>query len=118
LAEGAVYIKHFLVPNLRTKLRQWVRRGKGRNEARRSLYLTSIGVSTITPVALGEQRKRQFLFENYLITHAIPGAVPLDEFVERRLPGWPEPRQARVRRNLARALAVLTARLHDTGIVH
>src|SRR5207253_3057072 len=32
LPEGAVYVKHYLVPGWRTKLRQWVRRGKGRNE--------------------------------------------------------------------------------------
>ena len=47
----------------------------------------SIGVPTITPVALGEQRKRKFLFENYLVTLAISDAIPLDEFVERQLAG-------------------------------
>ena len=99
-------------------VRQWFRRGKGRNEGRRTRYLAAIGVPTITPIALGEQRKRKFLFENYLITPAIPETVPLDEFVERQLPrmaraaagaGPPAPR---------RALAELTARLHDAGFVH
>jgi tRNA A-37 threonylcarbamoyl transferase component Bud32 len=118
LDEGAVFIKHFLVPDFRAKLRQWFRRGKGRNEGRRTRYLSAIGVPTITPVALGEQRRRFFLLENYLITHAIPDTLPLDEFVEQRLPAWPEHRQARVRQNLAHALAVLTARLHDAGYVH
>ena len=32
LPEGTVYVKHFLVPNFRSKLRQWLRRGKGRND--------------------------------------------------------------------------------------
>ncbi|HMB05221.1 MAG TPA: lipopolysaccharide kinase InaA family protein [Isosphaeraceae bacterium] len=118
LPDGAVFIKHYLVPGLRAKVRQWFRRGKGRNEGRRTRYLAAIGVPTITPVALGEQRRRAFLLENYLITHAIPEAVPLDEFVERRLPRWPERRQARVRQSLASALAVMTARLHDAGYVH
>jgi tRNA A-37 threonylcarbamoyl transferase component Bud32 len=118
LPEGAVFVKHFLVPSLRAKVRQWFRRGKGRNEGRRTRYLAAIGVPTITPVALGEQRKRTFLLENYLITHAIPEAIPLDEFVERRLPQWPAPRQARVRQNLASALALMTARMHDAGYVH
>src|SRR5947209_10867811 len=85
LAEGAVFVKHFRVPGLRAKIRQWVRRGKGRNEGRRAAKLAEIGVPTITPIALGEQRKRKFLFENYLITHAIPEMVPLDEFVERQM---------------------------------
>ena len=118
LPEGAVYVKHFLVPNFRAKVRQWVRRGKGRNEGRRTRDLSAIGVPTITPVALGEQRRRSFLLENYLITHAIPGAMPLDEFVERRLQTWPEPRRTRVRHSLADSLATLTARLHDAGFVH
>ena len=50
------------------------------------MQLAAIGVPTITPVALGEQRKRKFLFENYLVTPAISDTIPLDEFVERRLP--------------------------------
>ena len=72
LPGGPVYVKHFLVPSWRETLRQWIRRGKGRNEGRRTQFLEAIGVPTITPIALGEQRKRKFLFENYLITPAIP----------------------------------------------
>ncbi len=118
LDEGTVYVKHFLVPNLRAKLRQWFRRGKGRNEGRRARHLAEIGVSTITPIALGEQRKHVLLLENYLVTHAIPESLPLDEFVEQRLPEWPEPRRSRVRRLLAGELADLTARMHDAGFAH
>jgi len=118
LAEGAIYVKHFLVPDLRSMARQWFRRGKGRNEGRRAIKLAAIGVDTIDPIALGEQRKRSFLFENYLITQAIPETVPLDEFVERRLPRMPGDREAKVRHALATALAELTAHLHDAGFVH
>jgi tRNA A-37 threonylcarbamoyl transferase component Bud32 len=118
LPQGAVYVKHFLVPGVKSKVRQWLRRGKGRNEGRRTRYLDGIGVPTITPIALGEQRKRKFLFENYLITPEIPDAVPLDEFVEKSLPTWPADRKSRVRRRLAEALGVLTARLHNAGFLH
>lgn len=118
LAEGSIYVKHFLVPDVRAMARQWFRRGKGRNEGRRALKLRAIGVETIDPIALGEQRKRNFLFENYLITLAIPETVPLDEFIERRLPRMPAVRAAKVRQSLARAIAELTAHLHDAGFVH
>lgn len=118
LAEGAVYVKHFLVPDFRAKVRQWVRRGKARNEGSRAGQLAAIGVPTITPIALGEQRKRGFLFENYLVTHAIDDAVPLDTFVESTLPDLPERKAARLRRAISEALALLTARLHDAGLVH
>lgn len=118
LSEGSVYVKHFLVPDLRAKARQWFRRGKGRNEGRRSRNLAAIGVPTITPIALGEQRKRRFLLENYLITPAIPDTVPLDEFVERTLPKMAANREARLRKLLAISLAELTAHLHNAGFLH
>ncbi len=118
LAEGSVYVKHFLVPNFRAKARQWFRSGKGRNEGRRAAKLEAIGVPTITPVALGERRVRKLLLENFLVTKEIPDTLPLDEFVERRLPLMTEARQGRLRRDLARTLADLTARLHEAGFVH
>ena len=118
LPEGFIYIKHFLIPNRRAMLRQWVRRGKGRNEGKRSEQLAALGVPTIWPIALGEQRKRKFLFENYLVTAEIVNAVPLDEFAMERLPEWPEPRRSQVRHRLARALGIMTARLHDAGFLH
>ena len=91
---------------------------RGRNEGKRSQHLASIGVPTITPIALGERRKRKFLFENYLVTLAISSAIPLDEFVERQLPEWPEPLRSQIRQKLAEAMAVMTARLHDAGLLH
>ena len=118
LPEGSVYVKHFLVPNFRAKARQWFRSGKGRNEGRRAAKLEAIGVPTITPVALGERRVKRFLLENYLVTKEIRDTLPLDEFVERQLPLMPPERQGRLRRDLARVLADLTARLHDAGFVH
>ena len=91
--------------------------GQGTERGQAIRGLASIGVHTISPIALGERRKRNFLFENYLITREIPGTVPLDEFLETRLDDLPEPRRSRVRQRLATSLAVLTARLHDAGIV-
>ena len=44
LPEGTVYVKHFLVPDYRAMVRQWFRRGKGRNEGKRSELLAAIGV--------------------------------------------------------------------------
>lgn len=114
LAEGTVYIKHFLVPNRRAVLRQWFRRGKGRNEAKQAARLAGSGVATITPIALGERRLRGFLTDNYLITIAIPNAVPLDEFLD----GLGDAGTSATRRQLAEALGELTARLHDGGFLH
>jgi tRNA A-37 threonylcarbamoyl transferase component Bud32 len=118
LPEGAIFIKHYLVPDYRAMFRQWFRRGKGRNEGKRSAVLAAIGVPTIYPIALGERRKRKFLFENYLITWEIPGTIPLDEFLENQLDGMPEQSRPRIRQRLATALADLTAKLHNAGLTH
>lgn len=118
LPSGAIYVKHFLIPNLRAKYRQWFRRGKGRNEGKRSRSLASIGVPTITPIALGERRRRGFLYDNFLVTREIPDAVPLDAFIEEELPSLDGPRRSRLRRRLAERLGELTARLHNAGLQH
>ena len=118
LPEGVVFVKHYKVPTWRELLRQWFRRGKGRNEAKRAATLAEIGVTTIEPIALGEQRRRRFLFENYLITAEVPGTLPLDHFLESNLEKIPEPRRGAIRRAIARRLADLTARLHDAGFLH
>jgi tRNA A-37 threonylcarbamoyl transferase component Bud32 len=118
LPGSAAYVKHYKVPTWREILRQWFRRGKGRNEARRALQLARLGITTITPIALGEQRRFGFLFENYLVSPEIPGTTPLDLVVEQLLPNLPEPRRSRLRHALAREVGRLTARLHAAGFLH
>jgi tRNA A-37 threonylcarbamoyl transferase component Bud32 len=118
LDEGSIYIKHYLVPGPRAKLRQWVRRGKGRNESKRARALARVGVPTFEPIALGEQRRKGVLFENYLITRAIENSIPLDRFVETEVAHAPPAEATRVRRALARALGRMTAKLHDAGFLH
>ncbi len=118
LPNESLYIKHFLVPNARSVLRQWFRRGKGRNEAKRAEQLASLGVPTFEPVALGDRRKRKFLFDNFLVTRGIPDSMPLDRFVEERLETVPAEAQPRLRRQLAEQLGEVTARLHEGGLLH
>lgn len=118
LPEGAVYIKHNLVPDLRSKFRQWVRRGKARNEAKRAAHLAALGVTTIVPVALGERRHRRVLLDNFLVTREIAGSVTLQALVEQGRDRAGTADMDGLRRRLARALGELTARLHDGGYLH
>jgi tRNA A-37 threonylcarbamoyl transferase component Bud32 len=118
LPDGTIYVKHSTVPGLRALCRGWLRRRNGDNERRRARYMGAIGLPTVDPIALGERQTSLFLIEDYLITPEVPGAVPLNEFVERHLPRWPEPRRAWMRRRLAEALGEMTARLHEAGLVH
>ena len=118
LPQGTVYIKHFLVPSFREKWRQWVRRGKSRNEAKRAFALAAQGVLTIEPIALGEVRRRKLLYDNYLVSPEISGAVPLDEFLSIAFPSESSVQNCKIRQSLIRELAKLTARLHNAGAVH
>jgi tRNA A-37 threonylcarbamoyl transferase component Bud32 len=118
LPTGTVYIKHFQVPSWREVLRQWFRRGKGRNEGKRATHLACMGISTINPIALGEFRRKKFLFENYLVTQGIDHAIPLDQFLEEVLPGLPLKRRTHIRQRVAFELARLCARLHDSRFLH
>ncbi len=93
------------------------RQGQERNQTG-AAELWKIGVPTIETVALGEERKRRFLFENYLITHAVESAAPLDKLVEESLQDPTDPKWSRLRIALALELGRLTARLHEAGFLH
>lgn len=118
LPESGIYIKHYRVPGLRAKIRQWLRRGKSRNEGGRALELASIGVQTINPVALGEERKFGVLLENYLVTEEISGVQPLDRFLETELPFYEPARAGLIRQRIGAELARLCSRLHESGMIH
>ncbi len=117
LQHKSIYIKHFLLPSYREIFRQWIRRGKARNEAKRAIRLGAIGIRTVVPLALGERRKRKFLFDNYLITEAITNTTPLDQVLRPTSTTVKPPLPARSRRRLAESLGRLTARLHREGIL-
>ncbi|MFM1800687.1 MAG: hypothetical protein RJA81_39, partial [Planctomycetota bacterium] len=115
---SGLFIKHYRVPGLRAKIRQWLRRGKARNEGEKALKLAGIGVSTVEPVALGEQRRLGVIFENYLVTREIADVHPLDQYLEQILPNSPAEFQKQIRRLIGEELARLCARLHEQGFVH
>ncbi|MFM7592071.1 MAG: lipopolysaccharide kinase InaA family protein, partial [Isosphaeraceae bacterium] len=118
LDDSGIFIKHYRVPWIRGKIRQWLRGGKSRNEGEKALKLVSSGVATIEPVALGEQRRLGLIFDNYLVTREIPSVEPLDHFLEKTLPGLGTARVRLIRRRIGEELARLCARLHERGFLH
>lgn len=115
---SGIYIKHYRVPGLRARARQWIRGGKARNEGDKALQLAAIGIPTINPLALGEERKFGMIYENYLVTEEIAGVEPLDRFLEIKLAGFDPIRVDKIRRLIGEELARLCARLHKSGLVH
>jgi tRNA A-37 threonylcarbamoyl transferase component Bud32 len=114
----SIYIKHHRVPSAHAMLSQWARSSKGRRELTCLEKAAERAIPTIEPLALGEQRKAGFVFENYLITEGIEGVQPLDHFIQETFPALAASRRPEIRRNLTDELAELVAKLHEAGVLH
>ena len=114
----SIYIKHFRVADTRAMLSQWAQSSKGRREWDRAERAAARAIPTVVPIALGEQRRAGFVFENYLVTEGIEHVEPLDRFVQQTFPKLSAERQARIRGPLTDGLAELVARLHEAGVLH
>ncbi|HMP01784.1 MAG TPA: lipopolysaccharide kinase InaA family protein [Gemmatales bacterium] len=111
LDEGAVYIKHYPVPDLRSRVRQWLRPTKARHEWQVAQAIASQQVPTVEPLALGEADDAASI----LVTRELR-AEPLDLYLtgqESNLASQP-----RTRHWLTERLARWLARLHDAGVEH
>lgn len=114
---GTVYLKRFHAANRLSRWRIWWRRAAQR-EAARAMALAARGIPTAEPLALGQVVARGGESDEFLVTAAIPGAVPVDRFLTSVLPRLPRQAQARVRRQIVRGLARLCGRLHEVGAWH
>jgi Lipopolysaccharide kinase (Kdo/WaaP) family len=119
LTDGqVVYVKHNLVPDFRTLLRQLVRPSKARLEFDRAIAVSARGVPTIAPLALGERQIFLGAGDSFLVSRALDGTQTLNNFLAGTLAALPAGRQALVRQRLATALGRLVAQCHDAGIRH
>jgi tRNA A-37 threonylcarbamoyl transferase component Bud32 len=114
LPAGVVYLKHYPLPDLRSRLRQLVRPSKGRAEFNKVIEVAKRGVPTIEPLASGESREG----ESFLVTRGLIAAEPLNQFIERTLPGLPVQHQIELRFQLAEEMARLLGRMHTAGVLH
>src|SRR5712692_11828215 len=90
------FLKHNRLPNARAWLRGLVRPSKARMEYERALAIASRGVPTFTPLALGESTAWG-PGESSLITLALDGAEPLNQFLETTLHAIAPERRVRLR---------------------
>jgi hypothetical protein len=112
---GEFFIKVYRYPSGRSRLR----RDKGQVEARNYAYLrTHCGMAVPEVVCHASRRAGLRIVDAFIVTRAIPGAVPLDRFAAGR---WPVPAGAapdRARRALLLATADQVARMHAAGFFH
>src|SRR5947209_7844103 len=110
------FLKHNRAPDLRARLRAWLRPDKALGEFERTIEVARRGVPTYTPLAAGVPE--QGSGDSYLLTIALEETRQLNTFLEKELPSWPEPRRTRLRQRLAVVLGQLLARMHDAGLTH
>jgi tRNA A-37 threonylcarbamoyl transferase component Bud32 len=115
LPEVDCYVKHCRVHDRRAWLRECVRPAKARGEYERCLAVAARGVSTVTPLAVGEA-PGPHPDDSFLITRSLD-AVPLGTFLEQTLPTL-EKQRTRLRQRLAVALGRFLAQMHAAGITH
>jgi hypothetical protein len=119
LGDGRViYVKHNLLPDFRTFLRQLVRPSKARIEFDRAIAVAARGVPTIAPLALGERQAFLGACDSVLVTRGLDDTQTLNSFLATTLVPMPPARHARVRQRLAAALGRFVAHLHNAGVRH
>jgi tRNA A-37 threonylcarbamoyl transferase component Bud32 len=118
LPDLTFYVKHNLIGDMRTWLRQLIRPSKARKEYRKALAVAERGVPTVEPLALAENSDCFGARESILLTRSLDNTTQLNHFLENDLPAIPQPLRARVQHELARSLGRFIAGLHDSGILH
>ncbi len=118
LAGVSLYLKHYRLSDLASRIRQWFRPAKARREFQHALALSERSVPTVLPLAMGERLERGVGRESFFITRGLEDVQPLGRYLEQDLPAVPAREQVRLRQQVAGALGVFVARLHEAGIAH
>jgi Lipopolysaccharide kinase (Kdo/WaaP) family len=111
------YLKHNLLPDMRSWVRQLVRPSKARMEFSRAVAVAKRGLPTVSPLALGEKQAFLGVGESFIITHSIENSQSLHAFLT-SIHKYPTRRLTRIRQRLAKELGTLLARIHQAGIMH
>lgn len=114
LPARCLFVKHYR-GDWRDRLRQWFRASAAQREWLKTLELERRNVPTVRPIALGEPRGRAWNREQFFLTEAVPGGVPLGEVLAAATPQSDSPHW---RRKLLAELARLVAAAHREGVLH
>jgi tRNA A-37 threonylcarbamoyl transferase component Bud32 len=118
LPAGEFYIKHFRIADSQALLRNLVRAAPAQREIAAVQRIGALRLATFEPVALGRDCRFGVTGDSYLVSRAVPDAIPLDHFLLTDFSGRGGTDQAELRQRLARELGRLAARLHAAGIEH
>jgi serine/threonine protein kinase len=113
-----LHLKHYHPADTRAWLRSWLRPAKARLEFQRTCTAGARGLPTLVPLAVGRVFANHWSSSSYLVTQTLPGAVPLNRFLEGTLPSLEPVRGASIRQRIAVALGRLLAHMHHAGLMY
>jgi tRNA A-37 threonylcarbamoyl transferase component Bud32 len=120
LSDGAllpVFFKLYAYPA--GSWRFWVRASKARREFENYEVFQRLGIRAATAIACGEERDALGrLRRAFILTQAVPDAMPLESFVLTHCPNRRRAEHRRLREALLRQLAGATRRIHEAGFFH
>ncbi len=122
-AVSSIYIKRYHYPRWRQRLRgafrgTFFKASRARTEYRTLRLMRQLGIQAVRPIACGERRIGHFLRSCFLVTEAVPDAMPLSSFIRTFSRHRDGPVGRRVRRQVLGRLAMQIRHMHASGFVH
>ena len=120
---GSIYIKRYHFPRWKQRFRAMFRgaffqSSRARNEYKTLRLMRELGIQAVRPVAYGERRIGHFLRSCFLITEAVPKAMPLSSFIKTFGQRRQTPKEVEARREILTSLARQVREMHAAGFVH
>lgn len=118
-----IYIKRYHYPRWRQRIRGMFRgtffkSSRARSEYRALRLMRRLGIQGIRPIAYGERRIFHFVRSCFLVTEAVPEAMPLSSFIRTFAERRSSAKAVRLRREILTALARQVRHMHEAGFVH
>lgn len=120
---SSIYIKRYHYPRWAHRLRgsfrgTFFRASRARSEFRALSLMRQLGIQAVRPIAFGERRIAHFLKSCFLITEAVPDAMPLSWFIKTFGDRPGSGHVLATRREILTMLARQVRHMHDAGFVH
>ena len=91
---------------------------RARSEYRALRQMRQLGIHAVRPIAFGERRTCHFVRSCFIITEAVPEAMPLSSFIKTFSNHRQSPQAIRARREVLTSLARQVRHMHEAGFVH
>lgn len=115
--EIPVYVKIYAYK--KHAMQRILRRGRSRIEARNLFFFNEIGVPAARVIAWSERRSAiGRVVEEYIVTEAVEGAVPLDEFISEVCPNRDTAAYCKYRDSIIKQIGASTRAIHQHNFLH